>query len=88
MASQPTPAWVLGMLRDLVARRKSNPRQVKRWKLKHCIGHAWRGDDAALDQVVTDLRADDELGVNEGYRWAHSVVNGRLPPGLSVGAER
>ena len=103
MASQPTPAWVLGMVRDLVARRKPvhiiaglithagfdcNPRQVKRWKEKHGIGTLWRGDDAALDQVVTDLHADDELGVNEGYRWAHSVVSDRLPPGLSVGAAR
>ena len=88
--SDPTPVWVLQKTRELVARATpahiiagiitaagypANARQVRRWKEKHGTRQTWRGDDAALDNVVQQLRDDDELGAEEGYRSVQPVVN-------------
>jgi hypothetical protein len=81
--SDPTPVWVLQKTRELVARATpahiiagiitaagypANARQVRRWKEKHGIKSQWAGDDGQLDQIMQQLRDDDELGEQEGYR--------------------
>ena len=75
--SDPTPVWVLQKTRELVARATpahiiagiitaagypANARQVRRWKEKHGIKSQWAGDDGQLDQIMQQLRDDDELG--------------------------
>ena len=97
------PAWVIDKLRERVAEGDTlsiivqlfaehnfscTARQLDRWKVKHKIRRQWQGSDAALDAIVRQLIADDELGEDEGYRWVHSVVNTRIPGGLCVGRNR
>jgi hypothetical protein len=92
--SDPTPVWVLQKTRELVARATpahiiagiitaagypATERQVRRWKVKHGIKSQWAGDDGQLDQIMQQLRDDDELGEQEGYRWVHSVINEAVP---------
>jgi|TARA_B110000046_G_scaffold119755_1_gene126435 hypothetical protein len=101
--SDPTPVWVLQKTRELVARATpahiiagiitaagypANARQVRRWKEKHGIKSQWAGDDGQLDQIMQQLRDDDELGEQEGYRWVHSVVNAAIPGDERVGEKR
>uniref|UniRef100_A0A7S3AF98 Integrase core domain-containing protein n=1 Tax=Haptolina ericina TaxID=156174 RepID=A0A7S3AF98_9EUKA len=103
MASAAPPRWVIDKVRELVANAVPGPiiaeqitsagyqttvRQVKRWKEKNNIVQNWRGDDAALDQVVQRLRDDDELGAEEGYRWVQSVVNSAIDGQARVGEKR
>ena len=45
-------------------------------------------DDGQLDQIMQQLRVDDELGEQEGYRWVHSVVNAAIPGDERVGEKR
>ena len=99
----PPPAWVLAKLRQLVAQGdmalliaehlqylkfSCTVRQVRRWKVQHGIRRVWAGTDLALDGVVQQLVADDELGDEEGYRWIASVVNRAIPGPESVGVQR
>ena len=71
-----SPAWVIDMLKELTAEGKSKgiaagliseaghpctSRMVKRWKEQHGIRRVWRGSDAELDQVVSQLHSNDEL---------------------------
>ena len=44
--------------------------------------------DGQLDQIMQQLRDDDELGEQEGYRWVHSVVNEAVPGDERVGEKR
>ena len=98
--SDPTPVWVLQKTRELVARATpahiiagiitaagypATERQVRRWKVKHGIKSQWADDDGQLDQIMQQLRDDDELGEQEGYRWVHSVVNEAVPGDERVG---
>ena len=101
--SPPPPPWVLDKVREMTAEGKSNgiiagqlgeaghtctERQVKRWKAKKGIRHIWRGDDAALDRLVLQLRQDDKIGYKEGHHWCLSRVNARIPGTERVGRQR
>ena len=56
--------------------------------MKHGIKSQWADDDGQLDQIMQQLRDDDELGEHEGYRWVHSVVNEAVPGDERVGEKR
>lgn len=99
----PPPAWAIAKVRELVAEGDTpefiaehlhdlgltcTPRQVRRWKEVHGIKRQWAGGDAALDGIVQQLVASDELGDEEGYRWVHSIVNEHIPGHERVGCER
>lgn len=60
VAEGDTPELISEHLHDLGL--QCTPRQVRRWKVVHKIRRQWAGGDAALDGIVQQLVANDELG--------------------------